>query len=180
MREIKWKPVTGYEGIYEVSNYGDVRNAKRGNVRKTKIDKHGYITIELHNGGHRRVVLVHRLVARAFPEICGEWFEGCQINHKDENKTNNLAENLEVCDCYYNINYGTGNNRRKKTMTEKVGRPVLQYSVSGILIKRWNSMKEASRELNINHGNIYSVCCGKNKHKSAGGYIWKYADGGNG
>ena len=110
-----WKDVIGYEGIYEVSNLGIIRSVERydysGHKRKAKtiafvIDRDGYAKVHLCLCGKARYHFVHRIVATAFidnPENLP------QINHKDENKKNNKAENLEWCTAKHNINYGKRN-----------------------------------------------------------------------
>lgn len=114
MQEI-WKDIQGYEGFYQVSNIGRVRSVdrvdNRGHKRKGKIlnvviDNHGYQAVHLCLYGISKYHKVHRLVAVAFV-INPKNFQ--QINHKDENKLNNCAENLEWCTARYNINYGERN-----------------------------------------------------------------------
>ena len=108
----EWKEIPGYEGLYEVSNMGNVRNVRRNTLlRLTKTNK-GYIQVGLSKNGILTVLKVHRLVAQAFlpnPDNLP------MINHKDEDKTNNRVENLEWCDHKYNMNYGTRNIRAKET-----------------------------------------------------------------
>lgn len=119
----KWKPIPGYEGLYEVSSYGRVRSLERyksnnGGLQliKEKIlkphnTKKGYLTVQLCN----KKFTVHRLVAQAFipnPDNLP------MINHLDEDKTNNVADNLEWCDAKYNSNYGTSIERMINTKIE--------------------------------------------------------------
>lgn len=116
-----WKPVVGYEGKYEVSNLGRVRSIDRINVFEARgkknhrfltgkiltpqFDGRGhYLHVQLSNGEKSRIELVHRLVAKAFIE---NPYNFPEVNHKDENKTNNMANNLEWCDHKYNNNYGS-------------------------------------------------------------------------
>lgn len=121
MKKEIWKPILGYEGIYEVSSFGRIKSLKRrskedknerGLILKQKKTKAGYYIISLHNQGKEKFFFVHRLVAQAFipnPENLPI------INHIDENKSNNCVENLEWCDQCYNINYGTCIERATKT-----------------------------------------------------------------
>ena len=92
----EWRPVKGFEGQYEVSNLGNVRK-KDGKLIKSTVYEREY--------GYKQVVCnlglkhftVSRIVAQSFPEICGEWFYGCHVHHKDYDSTNNVATNLIVC-----------------------------------------------------------------------------------
>lgn len=175
-----WKPIQGYEGLYEVSSYGRVKSVERDLIykngkkhhRKEKILKvltgnRGYITVCLYNKTKRELVLVHRLVAEAFvPNPDNK----PQVNHKDENKTNNCVENLEWMTAKENINYGTRNERMAKAKSK----PVAQYTKDGELVKVWSSTHEAARQLGIRQGNISNVALGRSK--TCGGFVWKYVE----
>ncbi len=105
MRKTKetWKPVVGYEGLYEVSSKGNVRNLKTGRILKPIYSTNGYAMVDLTSTSNDRTKkLVHRLVAQAFiPNLS-------DVNHKDEIKTNNNLDNLEWISHRDNLNYGTG------------------------------------------------------------------------
>ena len=121
----EWRPIEGYEGLYEVSSYGRVRSLDKyvkckgesyrlhkGKVLSPAKDTIGYLFVILHCNGKCKTIRVHKLVAEAFlpnPENLTE------VNHKDEDKINNRADNLEFCDHKYNMNYGTRNIRSKDT-----------------------------------------------------------------
>ena len=159
-----WKYVKNYEGLYEVSSTGKVRNIRndKNNLIKTRIDRAGYLRLGLSKDNIKSTHLVHRLVAEAFipnPDNLP------QVNHKDENKQNNCVDNLEWCDAKYNTNYGT--------RIEKYCKPVIQYSMTGNKIKTWKSATEASKSLNINQSNITNCCRGLSK--SSGGF-WKFKE----
>ena len=123
MNEEIWRPIVGYEGLYEVSSYGRVRSLDRyvkgksyrlhkGKVLSPGKNSRGYLSIVLSYNGKHKVITVHRLVAEAFlpnPDNLPE------INHKDEDKTNNRVDNLEFCDHKYNVNYGTRKDRARDT-----------------------------------------------------------------
>ena len=89
--ETIWRNIEGYEDTYQVSNQGDIRRIDREDrlLCKTK-DTDGYNRISLCKNGVQKNLRVARLVAKSFPEICGEWFEGCQINHRNEKKNDEL------------------------------------------------------------------------------------------
>ena len=169
-----WCPIKGYENLYEVSDQGRVKSLKFGKERilKPGSDKDGYLIVGLCKNGEKKNLLVHRLVAKTFipnPDNLPE------VNHKDEDKTNNKVSNLEFCDSKYNNNYGTRNKRISEKMTNgKLSKPVLQYTKSGEFVREWKSMNDVQRNLNYNKGNISSCCTGR--YKSAYNFIWKYKD----
>ena len=187
----EWRPVVGYEGLYEVSNYGQVRSLDRyipykgiyGKMRlcrgKTLVPYYGrggYLRILLYSGSKstRKLMFVHRLVAFAFPEICGEYFEGAAINHKDENPANNVAWNLEWCTPYYNINYGTRNDRTSKALKNRpdISKPVLCVDTG----EMYPSSNEAERSKGGKvTGIIRRVLNPKTRNKTAYGFKWRYA-----
>ena len=109
----KWKDIPGYEGLYQVSNLGEIKSLNYRNTGKEKIlklikDKKGYFHVNLYKNGKLKNLQVHRLVAMAFIPNHNNYN---QVNHKDENTSNNAVENLEWCTAKYNSNYG---NRNKK------------------------------------------------------------------
>lgn len=179
MQEI-WKDIPGYEGIYEVSNKGRIRSIDRIVVTKagwtqTKYGQvikfgqpinSGYIKVDLHKNGKAKPFLVHRIVAEVFLENPN----GCEtVNHKDENKLNNSADNLEWCTQMYNNNYGTCKERGAETQR----REFLQMDMDGNVIKRWKGFKKIQRELGYQRKLIYLCCIGK--RESYMGYKWCYA-----
>ena len=183
MEEI-WKDIEGYEGCYQISTMGRIKSIDRYVPRKNgKLQHvHGRIMIPFDNGtGYKQVYLckngktkvhyVHRLVALHFIENPNNFLE---INHKDEDKTNNCVDNLEWCTREYNINYGTINIRKsQKQLNDKnKSKVVLQYSLDGTFIKEWKSTKDVQRNLGFDNSHI-SKCC-RNIIKTSYGYIWKY------
>lgn len=99
MQEI-WRTIKDYEGLYEVSNQGRVKSfpmiRKDGRILGKNFKANDTVTYNLSKNGKPTTYTAYELVAKAFPEICGEWFEGCHIHHKDFNRLNNCADNLQV------------------------------------------------------------------------------------
>lgn len=178
-----WKPVVGYDGLYEVSDWGRVRSLdcykpfrcgrrfyKGKLITQYKNVRNGYkqvhlcdITKKLHN--------VHRLVAEAFlpnPDNLP-----C-VNHKNEDRTDNRVENLEWCTQKYNINYGTCIEKIHKAQTnnkERYRKTVYMYTLNGKLCGMWPSTKECSKN-GFSPGNISLACRGI--YKQYKGFKWSY------
>lgn len=169
MKEV-WKDIKDYEGLYQVSNWGRVKSLNYNRTGKAEVmiprkTKKGYLLVQLSKNGKKKTCSVHRLVAGAFldnPEGKPE------INHIDENKENNRVDNLEWIWHKDNCNHGTRNERMTKTKSK----PILQLSLTGDLIKEWDSTQECGRN-GFSQGNVSECCNGKRKsHK---GFIWKYS-----
>lgn len=181
---MEWRQVKGYEGLYDVSENGDIRSLFRyKKTLKHSVTRTGYHSVELHKDKSGKRMLVHRIVAMAFLDNPDNYN---QVNHKDENKSNNCVNNLEWCDAKYNMNYGTGPQRRRNSTDyskpiykriavengKKVSKPVSMIQKDGVCLAWWESGKRASIETGVNHSHIMECCAGK--RKSAGGYVWKY------
>jgi hypothetical protein len=171
MEEI-WKNIEGYEGQYQISNLGRVKSLER--LRKTKCggqcivkerimspadNGDGYLQIQLCKDSKPKHLLVHRLVAVAFIDNSNNL---SQINHKDEDKHNNCADNLEWCDSTYNNNYGAH--------IQKISKPVICIETG----ERFNSISDVYRTKGYNVGYI-CLCC-KGIRNKAYGYHWKYVE----
>ena len=152
------------------------------------LTKGGYIRVNmLCKDNQQRYFLWHRVIWFYFN---GDIPEGLEVNHKDENKTNNSIDNLELLTHIDNINYGTRNQRagasnsvalKNKHLTDETkqklslanSKPVLQYNLkTNEPIKEWYGMREAARCLNINSSSISKVCRGEIKQSA--GYGWRY------
>lgn len=163
-----WRDITGYEGLYQISNLGNVKSLGNNKTRKDKVlkqikNKSGYLHVNLCKKGKSKIHKTHRLVAQAF---LPNPYNFTDVNHKDEVKTNNNVENLEWCTREYNNNYGSHNERSTKARSKKV-----QCIETGIVYKSTN---EVERKLGFWHTNISKCCCGK--RKTVSGFHWKYAD----
>lgn len=186
MDKIIWKPVPGYEALYEVSNAGDVRNTEylssRTNciisrpvprVLRQETSHDGYKRVVLSNNGKHRHFSVHRLVAMAFVPNPNNM---PQINHIDENPANNRADNLEWCNGKQNCNHG-GHCQRiaiRQTNNPSRSKPVRQLDMDGNFIKEYPSTREAERQTGVACEQISRCCKGRNHH--AGGCRWEYAN----
>ena len=167
-----WKEISGYEGLYEVSDKGRVKSLGNNKTRKEKIlkphkDTWGYLRVDLCKDGKVKHSKVHRLVAEAFIQNPNNLKT---VNHRDEVKTNNASNNLEWMSKKDNLNYGT----RNKRVAESLSKQVQMFDKStGELLATYPSTHEAERITGIAQQSISSCCNGK--RKSAGGYIWRYA-----
>lgn len=172
-----WKEIKGYEGLYEISDAGNVRSVDRcitysngvkhnykGKIIVPVIHRN-YYAVTLHKDNKKRTFKVHRLVAEAFIE---NPLNLPYVNHKDENKLNNSVSNLEWCTAQYNSNYG--NSQLKKSNSCK--KPIFQLDLEGNIIKLWNSPSDVENELGISCSSISNFIAGRSK--SAGGYGWRY------
>ena len=186
-----WKEVKGYEGLYEVSDQGRVRSLDRDILVKRKngdytlhIDgqiitpqkrRHGYLAVCLygHGGKNGRFtqMSVHRLVAIAFIPNPNGFTE---VNHIDEDKQNNSADNLEWCDRITNVHHGTAiERRRQKQINGKQSKAVSQFTMDGVYLRTFESMHEAGRQ-GFAAANIHKAIHGVYSH--AYGFKWQYAD----
>ena len=170
-----WKPIPGYVGFYEVSNFGRVKslNYKRTGttkILKPKKDKYGYLIIHLSKNGLKKYYLVHRLVAMTFipnPDNLP------QINHRNEIKTDNSVWNLEWCDTKYNCNYWSYKEKQSliQRNNPKQSKLVYQYTLDYQLVRVWPSSRECGRN-GFDRRSVIKCCLGKQMfHK---GFIWSY------
>lgn len=180
----QWKDIKNYEGMYQISNYGRVKSLDRlssnGHLIKSRYMKvskknNDYLYVGLSKSGVQKKYFIHRLVALAFIDNPHDF---PQINHIDENKTNNYYKNLEWCTQKYNNNYGTKVERQvNNTDYTKIKRKmkckkVMQLSLKDEIIKIYPSARAAARQLNISQGDISKIASGKgNTYK---GFKWKY------
>ena len=166
MEEV-WKDVEGYEGLYQVSTCGNLYSSYVKRKLQLSLDQYGYKQVILVNNGVRKRHLLHRMVAQAFipnPE------NKPQVNHLDENKTNNNVSNLEWVTSKENINHGTRTERQ--ICTQRIiqkSRPVI--CSNGVI---YRSTREASRLLGLDNSSLNKVL--KGKRKTVGGFTFKYKE----
>lgn len=183
-----WKDVVGYEGLYQVSDEGRVRSLSHtttvvrngikidvfhpGKIIRPQARQHGYLAVCLYGkGGNKRgfkQLSVHRMVAEAFLGCSG----GLEVNHKNEVKTDNRAENLEWVTRSENMRHGTLPGRIKERRFGKSGKPVIQRDKDLNVVGRYPSAREAERQTGVKHTNICQALL--HGHR-AGGYYWQYA-----
>lgn len=197
-----------YGKDYFVSEDGKVFSKKRGKIIELKpLTKghDGYEKVRLYDGGKRKDFFVHRLVAEAFIENPNNL---PIINHIDENKSNNNVRNLEWCTKKYNVNYGQARRKMSESMKahfeknpseyDRVRKQLLGRSLSkesrkkiasklsvpveclqnGVVLRKYNSTKEAAESIGAEASNICAVL--KGRRKRAAGYEWRYAACGGG
>ena len=178
----RWRDIEGYEGLYQISSCGRVKslerykNGKSGSnifmkerILKPRKTSDGYLQVTLCKDCNSKQPLIHRLVAQAFIPNPNNL---PQVNHKNEDKQSNFVCNLEFCDCKYNINYGSHNERMKKSQINNPSKSKKVLCIETNVI--YESTREAERQTGIRHSNISSCCNGK--LKTAGGYPWKYVE----
>lgn len=178
-----WKDIPGYEGLYQVSNLGNILSLNYKKTHKPHTLKHcisrdGYHRVNLCCNGVRKW-FVHLLVAKSFiPNPLNK----PQINHIDGDKDNNCVSNLEWVSGKENIQHAIRNGLRKienhhylSNGDHHASKPVLQYDLHGNFIKKWGCQSEAARFYNCNSGSINSCVVGRNK--TCKGFIWRNQEG---
>lgn len=168
MKEI-WKDIRGYEGLYQVSNLGNVRSLNYNRQNKIKNIKavsnyRGYLKVSLSKNNIIKNKNVHRLVAEAFIVNPNNF---PVVNHKDGNKHNNKIINLEWTTKSENTNHAYKNNLMKKN-----NKAIIQLDKNKNRIKEYKSIKEASLIMKTSPMNIIKCC--KGIQNTAKGYVWKY------
>lgn len=163
-----------YEGLYKVSNLGKIlslnyRNTGKAELMNPGTDTDGYLEVNLWKNGKPKRCSVHRLVAQTFipnPDNLPE------VNHIDENKTNNRVSNLEWKNHRDNCNHGTRNERSAKARINGIrSKPVLQFTLDGKFVREYPSLSECER----NGFSKSAVCrCCRGELKQYKGFLWMY------
>lgn len=188
-----WKPIEGYEGLYEISNYGEVKSLDKwvdigmgrkqflkGKIRPSAVSSNGYRMITLTKNKRPTTYCIHALVATNF---ISNPLKKPIVNHRNASKIDNYIENLEWATYSENIKHAYKNKLRKASTKGRFGKlhhnskPVIQFSMDGAFIKEWDSASDAARELNIRSLGITAVCRGEdNSYKRS---IWRFKEYGN-
>lgn len=191
MKEEIWKDVIGYEELYEISNLGrmkhkdtlvnDINNNRKIHIKerymKPHLGKRGYYVYIVSKNNKKKHLPIHRLIATHFIQNPNNY---PVINHINGIKTDNRIENLEWCTYSHNskeafrlglqkTNY---ENSRFKKYNDSIKKKINQYDMNMNFIKSWDSIQQASRELNICASHICRCC--KGNIKSIKGYKWRY------
>lgn len=175
-----WKPVVGYEGLYEVSNLGRIKSInlyahKEPVILSTSQRKDGYLNIHLSKNNICKTYTVHRVVALAFIPNPNNLE---MINHKDENRANNRVENLEWCSRKYNQLYsiklhperkrlfynnfldenGRSNSPMLISEARKRKEPIAYLDENLEIVKIYNNWVEVKKDFPECDYNIYETC----------------------
>jgi len=201
-----WKDIKGYEGYYQISNLGRVKSlarTKKGKrngvlpvperILKTDLtikgENYKSVRVTLTKNGRVKHYSLNVLVAQAFPEICGKWFEGAVVHHINENPLDNRAENLIVLSTKAHVdehrgrfagekNPFYGKKQKKESIDsaiEKNSIPILQYTLDGVFVKEWKSQIVAARSFKKDNATAINAVL-KGKKPTAYGFIWRYKD----
>lgn len=171
-----WEKIAGYEN-YSVSNLGRIKNLSTGKILKPINSGNGYFRVALYSASKVQLVSVHRLVATAF--IPNEK-NLPQVNHKNENKADNTADNLEWCTAAYNANYGTKqirvvNTKRKNNIYQRFAEKISKAIYCLETRKTYPSIKIASENTGLDRTGLSRACTGV--YKTCGGFHWSFVGG---
>ena len=176
-----WKNIKGYEGLYQISNLGNVKSFKNKNEKllKPQADKNGYLRLGLRKENNRKFYSIHRLVAQHFIDNPSN---KKQVNHIDGDKTNNVVSNLEWVNPVENTQHAWNNGlcetcrESSRIRCKKYGKSVICITTGKVFI----SASEAGRVTNINPSSISNCCRGglKSAGKLSDGtkLVWKYVN----
>lgn len=199
-----WKTIPVSNGLFQANISGSIKKVsvpyslkttKGGKRMKGQMTPEKILKGDVGDRGKIRYSLTnkrymgHILVAKAFPEICGEWYEGCQVHHKDQCPSNNCAFNLMVVspEEHKEIHRKLGKNKGEKNfwfgkhlsdsvksaLSKRHSVAISQYTINNEWVKDWSSAVECEKNTGISRSAISN--CLKGKSKTAGGFVWKYA-----
>ena len=161
-----WRDIVGYEGIYEVSSTGQVRNSKGVILKQSQRPETGYLYVLLRGKRKAFHANIQRLVAMAFLQNPNNY---PVVNHINEDRTDNRVENLEWC--------SYSQNSIKSSKIQALQKSILQCDKKGNIIAFYKSIHEAARKLGSKTFATNICACLRGREKSYKGYIWRYYDG---
>ena len=164
MKEI-WKNISGYDGLYQISNFGRIKNSK-GNIKISQKQNSGYLIVHLYKDGKRKALLVHRIVAETFLTNSNHKKE---VNHINGDKNNNRVDNLEW------VTPKENQRHSRKILLRVCGEKPkkIKCTETG---EYFFSIGDAALHKNISHSCISRALSGDRGIKTAGGYHWEYAN----
>lgn len=173
-----WKSISGYEQLYEVSNFGKVRSIDRivdgrngvvsGKILSFSNNGTGYKQVCLCKDNVKSTKYVHRLVAEAFVPNPNNYTD---INHKNEKRDDNMASNLEWCTKKYNQNYNNCPLKKRLALISIRGKGVCSYDENGKIIKEYLCVSDVK---NDGYGRRNVVLCCQGKRRTCGGLFWAF------
>lgn len=200
MEKEEWRDIKGYEGLYQISNFGRVKSLEKpmfsnfkncpDTIRKERLlaistNKYGYKCLTLKKHGIGKQKRINRLVMEAFCPDKTKFkymphedpkkidLDMLVVNHKDENKLNNYVKNLEWCTRCYNSNYGTMPMRMREKNRINF-RPVFKCDLEGNILERFECCSDAAKSVGCRTWDII-LCADENKSRiTAKGYKWKF------
>ncbi len=181
-----WKDIIEFENAYQISSLGNIRSKERmvkskgSSFSKRQAQKiiptkmtNGYYKVSLKFNGNNVQKLIHRLVAIAFiPNLENK----PQVNHIDGNKKNNCLSNLEWNTAKENLIHAAKNGLSNSVFSRKIlsAIPIIQKTVNGVFIKKWESLSKIQTELGYSKANIHKRINSQKKNNKAYGFIWEY------
>lgn len=179
MEKEVWESISGYKGLYEVSNLGRVRSVDRivegrngivsGKILSFSDNGTGYKTVCLCKDNVKSTKYVHRLVAEAFIENPHKFTD---INHKNEKRDDNVVPNLEWCTKEYNQNYNNCPLKRRLALISIRGKGVCSYDEDGNLVKEYLCVSDVQNDGYIRRNVV--MCC-QGKRRTCGGLFWSFS-----
>ena len=182
MQDEVWKDIPGYEGLYQVSNFGRVKSLpkihgrrywKNERILKINIAKNGYAGVFLQKNKNIKRISIHRIVARVFLK---NYDEKLQVNHKDGNKLNNNVDNLEMVTASENQIHSRklGLQTSPKGANSPYAKRIMQFDKDNKFICEYKGIEATAKKLGIGISTL-SLCL-RGKRELAGGYKWRYVD----
>lgn len=158
------KDIKDYEGLYAITEDGQVWSYRKKIFLKPQKDRNGYLRVILQYNGVKKCKQIHRLVMETYCPI--EGMEKLQVNHLNEETSDNRLENLKWCTCKENINYGSHNEHVAAAKKKKI--KCIETD------KVYNSISEAAKAINRSISTL--SCCLTGRQNTCGGYHWQYID----